>query len=737
MLSPQAKTKTSPPVSPVADWVPPLPPPEAPFLRTRRAKAWSGEGEGGRPPDVESDWVANGTPVLLQKKYRGSRRGFHVHVPKKLDEQYVEEREVERDRGLATGVYNVAPSQDPKELVRAGFYISPCFFVDKAEKRGVTKKEWDATPVEKRIKLLRLVMNMKRLNARCRKKRTKFQGLKFLASMGVKGKHRKAFTWDVKSAYHLVQIRPADQKYMCIDLGPSVSGPRFIVCAALPFGYTNSPYVWTRVMRVAQRALNSNPESKGGAAPALVWLDDGINLCTDTEDARRQQQVVDRVLEEHFGPGARHPEKGEGWDAQQPGVSVVEKQLGTTVDVERGLFLTPPTTMRALRKTAKQILRSAARNQRWVGARWVAQFAGLAVSTHLSNPAARFRTRALHDFLVACNVHRDGYGVRGKLSRQAIGALEWWSEFGLHRETRRAFWRPPVTVRVASDASMRGGGSVEDACKLSQLPLGQEMGVAACRLWNPAEQKLHINHLELKAVEDKLAEAGVCERWAGRSVLWLEDNQTVVGILRNLVTRGRAMYQTLEHIMAMLDVYDINLVMRYCESAENPSDWFSRAADKGDWSFAPAVLERFQLLRRWGWPTVDRFADRHNNVVGRFNSMFPQRGTEGIDAFAEKWRGELNWVNPPWAKLGQALSKLEAEGAAAVVIAPVWPSALWWATLQRLAVDSVEFHDPRHETTSLPSDSFVPGSYLLQCGGVPEPLRNRGWRMAAYYVPER
>ena len=78
--------------------------------------------------------------------------------------------------------------------------------------------------------------------------------------------------------------------------------------------------------------------------------------------------------------------------------------------------------------------------------------------------------------------------------------------------------------------------------------------MAACRLWNPAEQKLHINHLELKAVEDKLAEAGVCERWAGRSVLWLEDNQTVVGILRNLVTRGRAMYQTLEHIMAMLDV---------------------------------------------------------------------------------------------------------------------------------------------------------------------------------------
>ena len=30
--------------------------------------------------------------------------------------------------------------------------------------------------------------------------------------------------------------------------------------------------------------------------------------------------------------------------------------------------------------------------------------------------------------------------------------------------------------------------AMEDACKLSQLSLGQEMGVATCRLWSPAEQ---------------------------------------------------------------------------------------------------------------------------------------------------------------------------------------------------------------------------------------------------------
>ena len=42
-------------------------------------------------------------------------------------------------------------------------------------------------------------------------------------------------------------------------------------------------------------------------------------------------------MTDHVGPGSRHPDKGEGW--QTGGVTVVERQLGTTVDMERGLFL--------------------------------------------------------------------------------------------------------------------------------------------------------------------------------------------------------------------------------------------------------------------------------------------------------------------------------------------------------------------------------------------------------------
>ena len=45
------------------------------------------------------------------------------------------------------------------------------------------------------------------------------------------------------------------------------------------------------------------------------------------------------------------------------------------------------------------------------------------------------------------------------------------------------------------------------------------------------------------------------------------------------------------------------------------------------------------------------------------------------------------------------------------LLAP-WHSAIWWAPLQRLAVEHVELHGIGGATTRLSSDSFVPIPYL-------------------------
>ena len=88
--------------------------------------------------------------------------------------------------------------------------ISPAFMVDKA---GSTKK--------------RTVYNMKRLNLEIRKKKGKLDDLRLLQSLAQKG--WVGCSMDVgaaptgKDGYHAIQIHPAHQKYMTVDLGPAVA----------------------------------------------------------------------------------------------------------------------------------------------------------------------------------------------------------------------------------------------------------------------------------------------------------------------------------------------------------------------------------------------------------------------------------------------------------------------------------------------------------------------------------
>ena len=94
----------------------------APFLRVRGAPAWRGKSS-----TLEERWAAHGVGIHFHKWCQ--RRGFFQPVARRLDEQYIEERIAERDRGLAEGVYRLPPSQDIKSLVARGHMIMPAFFV--------------------------------------------------------------------------------------------------------------------------------------------------------------------------------------------------------------------------------------------------------------------------------------------------------------------------------------------------------------------------------------------------------------------------------------------------------------------------------------------------------------------------------------------------------------------------------------------------------------------------------
>ena len=203
-------------------------------------------------------------------------RSFHVPPSRRMDVQQWEERKAERDRGLAKGAFIPAPIQDRDELLRQGHMICPAFLVPK---KGRTNK-W------------RMIVDQRRLNSLCKRRRCRFQGLKNLKYAGRKGSW--VFTWDLEDGYMNLQMFPPHQKYMTVDMGPSMAAdgqaisavnPRYVLCNCLPFGYQASPYYFVKMLKVVQARL-----SQLGVV-CQMWLDDGIVLA-DTEELSLEHRGI-------------------------------------------------------------------------------------------------------------------------------------------------------------------------------------------------------------------------------------------------------------------------------------------------------------------------------------------------------------------------------------------------------------------------------------------------------------
>ena len=90
----------------------------------------------------------------------------------------------------------------------------------------------------------------------------------------------------------------------------------------------------------------------------------------------------------------------------------------------------------------------------------------------------------------------------------------------------------------------------------------------------------------------------------------------------------------------------ISLDSQWLPREENVrADLLSRFIDRDDWSLNPAVF-RF-LDARWGPHSVDCFSSHFNSQVARFNSKYFSPGCSAVDALAQDWGSDNNWLCPP------------------------------------------------------------------------------------------
>jgi hypothetical protein len=525
----------------------------------------------------------------------------------------------------------------------------------------------------------RLVVNLKRMNIAQKAYKCRYESLRTLRRMGIQG------SWMVKvdlaDAYYHVPIRPADRRYFCFRF----CGVLYQV-NALPMGWLNSPYWFTKIMRNVVRFWRDPLAVRRGrhklspplpphqffptgrqagrvrrGARVLPYLDDFLFVFETEQQARLGAAWVRECIE--FLGLSHHPTKCQ-WEPSQ---SVYH--LGITINAAEGLFEVPAEKLSKLRRLAVSLRVTAKKNRRLISKRDLAKLCGFAQSVKLALTPAPLFLRNLYDDLS----QPVGWSGKVRLSRGSLRDLDWWADIPA-RHCSAAIHIGPAAVELSVDASSHSWGAVLH-------------GRTARGYWSLDESPAHINFKELRAV--RYALQSFLEFVRQRVVLIREDNTCTQAVLGRLSSRSPAMHAEMRSLWEFLQLHSIVLQVERVASADNIADEASRLEDRDDYRLHP---QYFQLLdRRFGPHGVDLFATHANTHLPRFFSRFHCPGSSGVNALLQSWNGDNAYGCPPLDPdfLMAVVQKVREERADVTLVVPYWTAQPWWQQLMELAVDLV------------------------------------------------
>ena len=170
--------------------------------------------------------------------------------------------------------------------------------------------------------------------------------------------------------------------------------------------------------------------------------------------------------------------------------------------------------------------------------------------------------------------------------------------------------------------------------------------------WSLPESKLHINHLELKAVFLALKEF---QTLVFKTVLVATDNTTVVAYInKEGGMKSDSLCALLWRILSWCTRQQVTLRARHIPGRLNViADKLSRLGQtiQTEWSLHPEVFQA--VCSRWHQPQVDLFATGFNNKLPQFVSPVPDPQAWAVDALSLSWEDLDPYAFPPAAILGK------------------------------------------------------------------------------------
>jgi hypothetical protein len=497
----------------------------------------------------------------------------------------------------------------------------------------------------------RLIINLRPLNKYLVRLKFKMLTTRELALTLEKGMW--ATSIDLSDAYLHIPIHPQSRKYLRF-----VHNGVAYQFRALPFGLSDSPCVFTRVINAVVKAA----QSQGLLLQA--YLDDWLNRGRTSSTV-----AVNHNWLEHLCVNLGllvNKDKSEPTPTQTPVF------VGILWDLQKGKAFTTESRFAEICSQAQVFLTA----KDPIPALVWQQLIGLMVVAEKQVPGGRLRLRPLQLQLNRFfNQFRDNSClVTVPVSQEVRDALLWWTKRDNVMMGRLLGLVAPQ-VQMFTDASDWGWGAV--------LGLLEMKGP-----WSKEYALQHINMRELRAVW--LALQAFLTHVKGKKVQVYSDNCTAVAFIKNQGgTHSVQMFQLVREMLLWCEAQEIVLKCAYIPgklnlladrlSRDGVNDASTKSILPTEWCLNPGVVKEIWHLRHR--PLVDLFATAANKVLPMYFSPVIDQQALGVDALFHSWEGLDVYAFPPWNMLTQVVRKLERSNCRMILIAPMWERRDWYLSL--------------------------------------------------------
>ena len=592
--------------------------------------------------------------------------------------------------------FNACP--EPFNFRNPTFSASQKQFLDKEIPRLVklevisqvsTKPKWlsPLTCVPKKDSQWRLCLNLKHLNQFINTPRFSCENIDTLSSYIQYGD--KLVTCDLESGFLHVQMLKQHRQF----LGFAYKG-RYYVYNTLVFGLSCAPFFFHKLLRPVVGFLRDVYNLR-----VCLYVDDWLLMAQDCLIKDHTDTLVhtlqDLGLYINFVKSDLCP-------------SNQKEYIGFVINSE-GPNGCPWIVIPRKKITKLKSCIRVALGKDYISARALARICGLCVSMCKAIIPAKLKLRNAYRLLAS----RKSWADLLYFTPAARKDLHWWF-------AALAGWNgAPIQIRtpqlqIATDASQSGWGGI-----ILNSEIDGQIGQSASGLWPESIAHEPSNYRELLAIILTLdAFKGMV---TDKCVRILSDNISAVAYLNHMGGPSTALSELAQSLWAQCFEMKIQISAKYLAGKLNiQADYLSRLTNQYEWRLHPRLFRMIDQV--FGPHTVDRFSSITTTHLRRYNSQFHDPASEAVDALAQSWVGEMNFVNPPFRLIPKILTLIQQQKVEATIIAPWWPAQPWFKTLQRLSISN-PLRLPHSIRTFIP---MVP-----VC---PEPLKNKQWRIFAWKI---